>query len=353
MHATGRAAARAAALLSYSLLAACASDAASDLGGEALPAERIVQERTPGAAARAMAEGATASEAEGALAKAEEELAAGDPGAALETVRRALLRMPPQEQGERLRALRLKAKREFLRTAIARGETTSPAMVAEGEPIAVRVAVRNLSPAPMVSGRSPSGTSPNMVLLRVSRTAWDVFGNVRTESWEETHPLPDGEAGPGGALAAEISVDTSRFRETRPHGFIEYEFGGVILPSALTVGETAVHERIPLEESATRAFPQKGWEEVAADPAAHLDRGIRNGNPVRVLVAAACLPPEERASTAARLARELRDGLPGGGAALESSVRAALRLLGGDREADRWPVETWDARVTAATESIR
>ena len=139
-----------------------------------------------------------------------------------------------------------------------------------------------------------------------------------------------------------LSVETARFVDARPAGFVVYRVAGVLLPSGLKVGETVLTDRIPLAESATTAFPQKGWEEVAGDPEAHMERGIRDGNPVRVLVAAGCLPPGSRFPAGKRLARVMREG--GLRPAVETSIRAALRFLGDDPEADAWGDADWDAR---------
>jgi hypothetical protein len=341
MTVNGRAAAVAAALFMSG--AGCAS--ARTLSEEDLVNQpRLVREIRPGAAGVVPQRQATADEGDAAADLAEAQLSDGDAASALETVRRALDRYPPKEQGDRLRGIRLRAKKEFLRSAIARGEASAPAMAAEGEPLEVRVALRNLSPVPLSSAEPSRGVSPTLVLLRVTRTAWDIYGNVRSESWEETHPLPAGEAGPGGALEVAVTVETERFREGLPHGFLRYSFGGSILPSGVRVGEMALHERIPIETASTLTFPQKGWEEVAAGPEAHLERGLAEGNPVRVLVAAACLAPGARGPAGAHLARILRDGPA---SSVENAIRAALRYLGEDPGADRWSVDAWEARAAA------
>ncbi len=342
---TGRAAALAAALLSIPpLAAACASVRESDEDLVAR-ASRVVREAKPGAAALPAAEPATAAEADGAADHAEDQLADGDAAGALETARRALERQPPREQADRLRDIRIRARRAFLRTAVARGEASAPERVAEGAVVEVRLSLRNLSPVPMDVPGPRAGVSPTTVVLRVTRTAWDIFGNTRTESWEEAHPLPEGRSSPGGRLESVVAVDTSRFRETVPHGFVRSEFGGSILPSGVRAGDLVLHDRIPVDPAATLAFPQKGWEDVAAEPGAHLERGLRARNPVRLLVAAACLPPGERDAAGVLLSGALRDGAP---PAVESAARAALRFLGEDPEADRWGVEVWEARASTA-----
>ena len=342
MAVNGRAAALAAALLSIPACASAPEMSEADLVSQGA----FVRELKPGAAGDLRRDPATAPEADAAADLAEARLSEGDPGGALETARQALLRLPPRGQADRLREIRARAKKALVRTAIARGEAAAPAMALEGGPVEVRVALRNLSPVPLAVRDPRPGISPTLVLLRVTRTAWDIFGNVRAETWEETHPLPAGEAGPGGAVEAAVVLDTGRFRDSRPHGFVRYDFGGAILPSGVTVGELRVHDRIPVDPAATLAFPQRGWEDVAADPAAHLERGLSAGNPVRVLVAAACLPPGERAGAGARLSRRLRDG-PGLAPATADSVRAALRFLGEDPGADRWTVAAWEARAAA------
>jgi hypothetical protein len=340
MNRTGRAAALAAALLSIPA-SSCSSARLSDEDLVAR-ASRVVHEAKPGTVAPAPVEPASAAEGDGAADQAEDQLAAGDAAGALETARRGLERQPPRAQADRLRDLRTRARKAFLGSAIARGEVAAPARATEGEVLPVTVALRNLSPVPL-DVAAERGTSPTTVLLRVTRTAFDIYGNARSESWEETHPIPDGTAAPGGRFETIVEVDTARFRETLPHGFVRYEFGGSILPSGARAGELVLRDRIPVDPAATLAFPQKGWEDVAADPGAHLERGLRAGNPVRLLVAAACLPREGRDAAGARLARVLRDGPS---ATMEGAVRAALRYLGEDPGADRWGVPVWEARAS-------
>lgn len=324
--------------------AGCMSvDAAPD--GDPTVQRRSVQPLGSGVPAAAAAEPLTAAEGAAAADDAERLLAQGNPAAALETVRRALLGLPPREEADRLRGLRARAKKELLRTAVARAEVSAPGRVAEGDPVPVRVRLANLSPAPLVVPDARGDTSPTTVLLRVTRRAYDAGGDVRVDSWEERHVLPAGTVPPGGEAVLDIPVDTARFTATRPRGFVEYAFGGTILPSGLLAGEAQVLDRIPMDESLTVAFPQKGWEEVAADPAAHLERGLAKENPVRVLVAAACLPAEERPAWARRLSGRLREGRDG--AAVQGALRAVLRWMAGDREADLWAPEVWEARLVA------
>lgn len=348
MTGNGRAALAGAALLSIPALAAC-STMPTLTEQELLSQGRFVNEARPGAAARAVADRASAAEGDAAADAAEELLAAGDPAGALAEVRAALLRLPPGEQADRLRAIRVRAKREFLRSAVAAAGVEAPERCTEGETIPVRVSLRNLSPAPLVVEDPLPGNSPMLAILRVTRSAFDVRGDVRIESWEQTAPLPPGRAPAGGAISVAIPVETARFRAIVPHGFVIYEFEGSILPSALRAGEVEIHDRFTLEGARTTAFPQRGWEEVAADPAGHLERGLRDGNPVRVLVAAACLPPGDRAAAGAALARRLREdaGLAPG---VVAGGRAALRFLGGDREADLWTPDRWEAAAAAAGE---
>ena len=329
----------------------CARIAAPLTEEQLLSQGTMVQEAKPGAAAAARLEALTPAEADAAADLADDLLARGDAAGSLETARAALARMPPQEEADRLREIRGRAKKALLRTSIARAEASAPAAAAEGEPIPIRVVLRNLSPVPLEAVAPSSGISPTTVLLRITREARDIFGNVRSESWEETHPLPPGAAPPGGTLEASIPLDTARFSTVRPNGFVVYGIEGAVLPSGLRVGESAIHERIPFDGIVTLAFPQRGWEEVAADPAGHLDRGLRDENPVRVLLSAGCLPAEARAGTGARLAALLRGGTlrP----AVESSVRASLRWLGSDPGADAWTDAAWEARVAAEKPAAR
>jgi hypothetical protein len=330
MERTGRAAALAP--------ASAPRESDEDLVARAVP---IVREAAPGAVPTAPVENATAAEGDGAADRAEDLLAAGDAAGALETARRALERLPPGPQADRLRDVRTRARKAFLRSAVARGEADAAERATEGGILEVRLSLLNLSPVPLELPEPGPGFSPTTVLLRITRTAFDIYGSARSESWEEAHPLPAGRAPPGGRIGTTVSLDTARFTETRPHGFVRYEFGGSILPSGVRAGDLLLHDRIPVDPSSTLAFPQRGWEDVAAEPEAHLDRGLRAGNPVRLLVAAACLPASGRPAAATRLARVLRDGA---GPRVEGAVRAALRFLGGDPGADRWGVEVWEAR---------
>jgi len=339
----GRAAPLGAALLS--LAAGCSS--VRTLSQDDLLAQgQVVHEGRPGAARAERLPGSTAADAEAAADRAESLLDAGEEAEALVVIREALAARPPEGPAARLRALRIRARREFLQDAVARASIeVSPARMTEGTPLRVRVVLRNLSPVPLVVRRAPGGTSPTTARISIRRRAVDVYGNVRTDSWEESLPVPPGEAPPGGTLAAETVFLTERFRPLFPRGFVEYSFGGTLLPSALAAGEVAVHERIPLDEASAFAFPAK-WEEVAADPGRAIDRGLEARNPVRLLVAAACTDPAGRAAAGARLAA-LLGGEPPLSPAMDAGVRAALRVLGGDDAADDWPASEWDRRLAA------
>ncbi|MCK6481647.1 MAG: hypothetical protein L6R43_16340, partial [Planctomycetes bacterium] len=347
----GRAAASAVALLFLSAAAlpgGCSSLPPSLDDSALLSQGRVVHEAPPGAprAPSSALPPATAPEAAAAADRAEALLAAGDAAGALEEVRPALLRQPPGPEGERLRDIRLRAKRAFLRSSVARASVLAPDRETEGWPLRVKVLLHNLSPAPLLVEAPPPGASPATVRLRVVRTARDVAGNVRTEEWEQLLPLAPGSAPPGGSLGAEAVVETERFRDLVPHGFVTYDFGGEVLLSAMRAGRVDLADRIPLEGGRTTTFPQRGWREVAGDPEGHLERGLRERNPVRVLVAAGLLPEGARAAAAAGLARRLRDD--GGLGAAAGGVRAALRFLGDDPEADAWTVERWEERAAAA-----
>jgi len=347
----GRAATIVAALLFVSaacLPAGCASR--GDMTEQELLAQGRVENDLPSGVARpAAAEDAqaTPAEAEAAADRAEALLEGGDPAAALEVLRAALLRNPPQAAADRLRDLRLRAKRAFLRSSIARADIRAPERETEGWPLRVRVFLHDLAPAPLVVSRPPEGASPATIRLRIVRTAYDVQGNTRSEEWEQLAPVTPGTAPPGGALETEVVVETDRFQGLVPNGFVTYDFGGELLVSATRVGQVDLSDRIPVAPARTYTFPQRGWKEVAGDPAAHLERGIAEGNRVRVLLAAACLPVGERAASAGSMARRLREdgALPAGAAA---GIRAALRFLAGDREADGWSADRWETWAASA-----
>ncbi len=330
------------------LLAPAAGGCSSGRWGELSNAEllgqgQFVQEVRPGAAREFQASTgrASASEAAAFADRAEDQVASGDPAGALATVRDALLRRPPEAEGERLRAIRAAAKKALLRECVVRAEVL-PAFprITEGDVLPLRLVLHNLSPVPL-SVRAPrGGVSATLFRLSVTRTARDVYGNTRSDTWEERVPMGAAEVAPGGEMATRFAFATERFRTQFPRGFVEYSFGGAVLPSGMAAGEAEIHDRFPLQGARVLSFPLR-WEEVAADPARGVDEGIRRGNPVRVLVAAACTAPDRRASEGRRLAALLgkEPPLP---AALESGLRAALRVLGGDAAADEWSPDDWD-----------
>jgi hypothetical protein len=301
---------------------------------------RVVNEAAPGAAADLVRqERGSQEEADAAADRAETLMAEGDFAGALETVRAALLRTPGGDAGGRLRDLRVQARRLFLKTAIVDAVVeVRPARITEGTTLQLRIRLRNLAPVPMVL-ESKDGVSSSVVRLEVVRTAWDVFGNSRDDTWEETHPLPEGEAPSGGELTLSIPFATERFRGAFPRGFVEYSFGGSVLPSGMRVGDIEIFERIPLTLATADSFPAR-WEEVASDPEAALERGLDVGNPVRLMVAARCAEGESRTRVAVRLAERLASP-PTLSAEMDAGVRAALRMMGGDPEADAWTPERW------------
>jgi hypothetical protein len=288
----------------------------------------------------------SAEDAEDALDRARAELGRGDPRAALDIIRLALAQSPPSEQAGKLREMRVVAKRAFLKEAVAIAEAVAePTRITEGETIRVRVLLRNLSPVPIQISRR-SGFSATTARVAITRTATDVFGNRRSDSWEELVPFESGRALPGGAVETTLSLDTEPFRKSFPRGFVEYTIDGFVLPSGVTAGEVEIHDRIRIAETRVPSFPE-GWREVAADPSEAVSRGLRVGNPVRILVAARCAGPDVRHRIALRLARRSVSTPPLVGA-MSTGVAAALRVLGGDDEAHTWPLERWQARAARA-----
>ncbi len=280
----------------------------------------------PGAAEAAPWRRSTAAEASDAVGRAEALLGAGDAAGALEVIRAALGASPPPEQGLRLRELRVRARRLLVKTALVTATLVAePPRITEGATLSLRVGLRNLSPVPLVVHPPAGGVSPTLLRLVVTRTSHDVYGNRLAESWEESHAVPEGTVAPGATREWTVPFDTGRFRGRFPRGFVEYGFGGTILPALLTVGEVQVHERIAVEDGLAWSFPER-WEEVAADPAGAVERGLRVANPVRVLVAARCAEGPGAAALRDRLARRLASP-PTLADVMRTAVEAALRVL--------------------------
>ncbi|MCG3135871.1 MAG: hypothetical protein HMLKMBBP_03647 [Planctomycetes bacterium] len=260
--------------------------------------------------------------AEAALAQAESAWMSGDPLTALAAANRALASSPPDDIAERLRAVRAKARGAVVAEKVMELRAVPEKdAVASGEPVPVRVVLRNLSNAPVDVPRRDGKSSDALFVLEIEREDWDVFGNRRASSFTVRAPLrADVDLPPGGEREAHVTIDASLL-EVKHQGFSVMRIGGVLRPVVVRIGDSEFFDALPVEPALVRVF-LPGWEPLAADPVASLRRAIQKRSPAHVLTATELVAAAERGE-ARRLLAEAADADP----PLAGVCRAALARL--------------------------
>lgn len=260
--------------------------------------------------------------AEASLARAESAWMSGDPLTALAVANRALASSPPDDVADRLRAVRAKARGAVVAEKVmSLRAVPEKDAVASGDPIGVRVVLRNHSGAPVGVPRREGGSSDALFVFEIDREDWDVFGNRRTSSFTVRAPLrADVDLPPGGEREAAVTLDASLF-EVKHQGFSVMRVTGVLRPVVIRIGDSEFFDALPVEPAIVRVL-LPGWEPLAADPVASLRRSVQKRSPAHLLTAAELLAAAERAEGRRILEAAAADDPP-----LAVACRAALARL--------------------------
>jgi len=261
-------------------------------------------------------------DAERALASAESAWRSGDPLTALALANQALREGVPAELEGRFRDLRVRARAAVVTDKIVKLRAVPlKDVVADGDPLPLRILIRNLSAADLRSPLREGGSSDALFVLQVSREDRDVWGNVRTSEFTMRAPLvADLAIPPGGEREVQVTIGPDLVA-LRHGGFSVFRVGGVFRPVAVRVGESEFFDALPIEPALVRVF-QRGYEPMAADPLSSLRSAVAKRSPPHVLVAAELLAPAERAEGRAVLSGALERDPP-----LEFVLRTALARL--------------------------
>jgi hypothetical protein len=257
-------------------------------------AERVVVEG-PGRPGRAAPDAdAKQARAEAALDAALAAWRSGDALTALSLANHAMLEGIPSELEAPFRELRSKARASVVATKICRVRALPEKdVVADGEPIAVRIEFSNLSSTLLSVPRSQKGASDATVVLTLVREDIDVFGNSRRS--EFTIPAPvreDLTLSPGQSFETRLVVPPG-MAGLQHQGFSVIELSGVFRPIVMRVGESEFFDAIPIERARVRIF-QKGFEPLAEDPLGSLRKAVAKRSPPHLLIAAELVAPIDR-----------------------------------------------------------
>lgn len=264
-------------------------------------AERVVTE-LPSAAGKPQADAAeVAARSEQAFAAAESAWRAGDALTALALSNKALLEGVAPVLEPAFRELRAKARGAVVATKICRVRALADRdVVADGEPLGVRIEFANLSGATLRVPRAQPGTSEARLVLTLVREDFDVYGNRRSSDYTLNVPVQtDLELAPGSSQETRLTVPPGMVALSH-QGFSVLDLSGIFRPVALRVGESEFFDAIPLESARVRILP-KGFEPLAADPLGSLRRAIEKRSPPHVLTCVELLAPADRDAAAALL----------------------------------------------------
>lgn len=292
----GRARWRAALVVSLGA-AALASGACSSAPGEQDPMSQgqVVLGTAGGGTVRDRASAASQADAERALAAAEAAWQAGDQLTALAVANQAIARGAPAEIDARLRELRTRARAAIVgERIVALRAVPVKDVVADGDPVPVRILLRNLSAAELTSPRQEKDSSAALFVLSVTREDRDVYGNARTSEFTLRAPVEDDLVlAPGAEREVHVTIAPDMVRLGH-EGFSVFRIGGAFRPVVVRVGDAELFDALPIEPALVRVF-QKGYEPLAADPLSALRKAVARRSPPHVLVAAELVAAADRA----------------------------------------------------------
>jgi len=232
------AAARAVAALAVVILSALPLAACAGADVEDPLAQGEVVLGTAGAGARDRASSDAWVAADRAYSAAETAWQAGDPLTTIALVNQALTRGVPTELEARFRELRARARDSIVALKVVQVRAVPVRdVVADGEPVPVRILLRNVSAAELRSPRTEGGSSSALFVLEVSKEDRDLWGNVRASEFSLRAPVDqDLVIPPGGVREVQVSIAPDLVRLTHD-GFSVLRIGGSFRPVVLRVGQ--------------------------------------------------------------------------------------------------------------------
>ncbi len=245
--------------------------------------------------------------AQAALAEAQRAYQSGDLLTAFAVANHALRDEPPAELREALRKVRSDARAALVVSRIVRVRAVPDRdAVADGDVATLRVVFRNLSSDRLVIPRTASSSSEALLLLGLTRSDYDVYGNTRTSEQRLRHTLADDLSIPPGGEREIVLKLSDALSTLRHQGFSLIEVSGTFRPVVLQVGESEFFDALPVAPASLHVF-QKGYEDVAAAPFEALRKAIAKRSPPHLLVAAELLPPSDRLAALELLDKAIED----------------------------------------------
>ncbi|MGH7162349.1 MAG: hypothetical protein ACREID_02610, partial [Planctomycetota bacterium] len=209
-----------------------------------------------------------------------------------------------------------------------------------GEPVRVRVVVRNVSGRRVFVPARWGGTTGSILVLDVARRDVDVRAHAVTVTRRVTRALErDLDLAAGGSTEIVFSLEEAG-NDAPLQGFRTFTVAGRLRPALLEVGGLRRWDAVKIAGTSLRSF-RPNYDHLLDDPVRRIEQAIEKGAPVHLLTAAALVPPERRRDAVDSLVAALR-----GDRSIDLTIFASLEVLteiGLGRDVEAW--RAWWPRV--------
>ncbi len=260
---------------------------------------------------------------------------------ALQRAYQALALRPGDEHKKALQGLIQRANTEVLRL-----DTLEASIGAEkdpmqfGEPVRVRVRLKNVSGKPIKIAGATRGSSGSLFSLDVTRRSYDTNAQVVAVRRRVYRHVPaDVALEPDGET--ELVLDLGMLDNDQGlDGFRTYTVSGTLRPSVLEVGGLNRWDAIKITRATVRSF-RPGFEHLADDPVKRIQQAVDKRAATHLLTATGLVEAGQRTAAVDALIEKLR-----GDRMIDTSIFGALQYLTEvqfNRDADAW--KAWWPRV--------
>ena len=252
----------------------------------------------------------------------EKEIAAGEYEAAIRRAYALRDKQPEALHRAQLEQLLQKANTSVLELPTLEGtfETVSDP-IEFGEPIRVRVRLKNLGRRPIHIPVRLEGTSDSLFEIVLVRREWDTRAQVVTSSRSLRIPLEHDWEIPVGGTAEQV-IDLGMFGNDKGlNGFRVFAVRGRMRPARLDMGDLRRWESIRISPCYLRSF-RPNWKHLADDPLRRVKQAVEKSASTHLLTAVALLEPKDKQAAVDFLVEALR-----GDRVIDWAILASLEYL--------------------------
>ncbi len=248
----------------------------------------------------------------------------GNLNSALVMIDHALKQNPLQNSVVLLRELRRNVLFDILELPTVEGRIDSEkAPVVFGDPIRVRILLKNVSGRRVEIPAVRKKTSRSLFILDVIRQEFDIEAHVVLTRRIVHVPL-DRDLGLDAGESMEQIIEISGAGNEQPvRGFRTYTITGQLRPIRLEVDGLPRFEPVPLQAMRLRSFAQD-YDKLLGKPLEHVVEALEKRKPVTLLTAAALVGPDERQEMVDKLV-----GALGGQGRFDLAIVSALQYVTG------------------------